>query len=98
MSKLKIIEEIRSRATDAFLVGFKAESGIGEEELVARAEERMTKSGCDLMVANLLEDVGAEDTRAFILDREGDVGEVTGSREKVAESLLEAMTIIMREG
>ena len=78
-------------------MGYKAEAGIDEEKLVERAEKRMKDTGCDLMVTNLLEDVGVDETRAFILDKEGDVGEVTGSREKVVESLLEAITNIMEE-
>jgi len=93
----KVIREIRSKAGKSFLVGYKAEAGIDEEKLVERAEKRMKETGCDLMVANLLEDVGVDETRAFILDKEGDVGEGTGSREKVVESLLEAITNIMEE-
>jgi phosphopantothenoylcysteine decarboxylase/phosphopantothenate--cysteine ligase len=85
----KVIEVIREKARDAFLIGFKAESDVEEEELLMRAEERMNQVGCDLMVANLLEDVGEEDTRVFILVKEEGVEEVTGSKEKVASSLFE---------
>jgi len=93
----KIIEMIRARAGDTLLVGFKAETGIGEEVLVQRADERMRQIGCELMVANLLEDVGEEITRAFVLDDTGDVGEVSGSRAEVASSLLDVISNIMME-
>ena len=93
----KVIERIREKAPQALLVGFKAESGISEADLLIRAEERMTEIGCELMVANLLEDVGTYETRAFILDREGDVGEVVGSRDKLATALFDAIINEMRE-
>lgn len=94
----KVIERIREKAPQALLVGFKAESEISEADLLIRAGERMTEVGCELMVANLLEDVGIQETRAFILDREGDVGEVTGSREKLAAMLFDTIVGENKEG
>jgi len=88
----KIILKVREKAAHAVLVGFKAESGISEEELISRAEERMKGTGCQIMVANLLEDVGEEKTQVYILDISGGVGEVDGSRMDVARSLFEVVS------
>jgi phosphopantothenoylcysteine decarboxylase / phosphopantothenate---cysteine ligase len=94
----KIIDIVRSHARDSFLVGYKAEAGISEEELVERAEGRMKEIGCDLMVANLLENVGAKATRVYVIDRDGDVGEMNGTREQIAGSLFEAISNLIADG
>ncbi|MDO9536931.1 MAG: bifunctional phosphopantothenoylcysteine decarboxylase/phosphopantothenate--cysteine ligase CoaBC [Thermoplasmata archaeon] len=49
------------------LVGFKAETGITQKELEKRALERLKLHGLDMIVANLLEDVGPENTKAIIM-------------------------------
>ena len=91
----KVIEHIRRRAPDACLVGFKAEAGVSVEELVLRAASRMKEIGCDLMVANLLEDVGDEASRAVILDGEGDTAPVEGSRYVIAASVLDTVSVLL---
>jgi phosphopantothenoylcysteine decarboxylase/phosphopantothenate--cysteine ligase len=52
----KIIEEF-SKVSKAFIVGFKAEYSLPEEELIRRAYERLQSSKMDLVIAN---DVGKE--------------------------------------
>jgi len=52
VSTPKIIEEARSRFKELFIVGFKVESGITDEELESRAREKITAGICDLVVAN----------------------------------------------
>ncbi len=51
----------------AKLIGFKAETGISSKELEARAKKRMKEHGLDMIVANLLEDVKPESTKALII-------------------------------
>ncbi len=48
----KIIDEVRSTHPDLFIVGFKVESGVSDEELVSRAKQKIDAGVCDLMVAN----------------------------------------------
>jgi len=48
----KIIDSIKSLNPDVYLVGFKAEYDIGEEELIELAREQIERSGADLVVAN----------------------------------------------
>lgn len=51
----------------AKLIGFKAETGISLKELEARAKKRMKEHGLDMIVANLLEDVKSDSTKALII-------------------------------
>jgi phosphopantothenoylcysteine decarboxylase/phosphopantothenate--cysteine ligase len=53
----KMIDEVRKTSPRTFLVAFKAEHKISNQELVRRARERLRTSGADLVVAN---DVGRE--------------------------------------
>ncbi|WEU40595.1 MAG: bifunctional phosphopantothenoylcysteine decarboxylase/phosphopantothenate--cysteine ligase CoaBC [Candidatus Odinarchaeum yellowstonii] len=48
----KIINEIRKVDRDVFLVGFKAETNVSEEELVRRAYNKLKESDLDLIAAN----------------------------------------------
>ena len=89
----KIIERVKKIAADVYLVGFKAEFGVPDDELVRRARARMDEVGMDLIVAN---DVaregigfGADTNEVFIIDAEGNTTHipVTGKTE-IAERLL----------
>ena len=48
----KIIDSVRAAQPGAFLVGFKAETGVSGDELASRALARMRRAGADMMVAN----------------------------------------------
>ncbi|MFW9960258.1 MAG: bifunctional phosphopantothenoylcysteine decarboxylase/phosphopantothenate--cysteine ligase CoaBC [Candidatus Thorarchaeota archaeon] len=48
----KIIEEARNKHKNLFIVGFKVESGISDEELEKRARSKITSGICNLVVAN----------------------------------------------
>ncbi|MHA3963361.1 MAG: bifunctional phosphopantothenoylcysteine decarboxylase/phosphopantothenate--cysteine ligase CoaBC [Candidatus Thorarchaeota archaeon SMTZ1-45] len=48
----KIIEEARKTHKDLFIVGFKVESGVTDEELAKRAMIKIERGICDLVVAN----------------------------------------------
>ena len=48
----KIIEEARRVHKDLFIVGFKVESGVTDEELATRARSKVDAGICDFVVAN----------------------------------------------
>jgi phosphopantothenoylcysteine decarboxylase/phosphopantothenate--cysteine ligase len=48
----KIADEVKAIRPDTFLVLFKAEHGVSDEELVKRAFERLQPAKADLIVAN----------------------------------------------
>ncbi|MCK5038555.1 MAG: bifunctional phosphopantothenoylcysteine decarboxylase/phosphopantothenate--cysteine ligase CoaBC [Thermoplasmata archaeon] len=66
----KILGLLRKN-TKALIVGFKAETGIGLDELETRAIRRMKEHGLGMIIANLMEDVGSYDTKAMILRKDG---------------------------
>lgn len=55
----KIIDSVKKINPHIFLVGFKAEYNLSEEELVESASRKMRESGADLMIANDLSVEGA---------------------------------------
>ncbi len=48
----KVIEKARETKNELFIVGFKVESDVSEEELVRRAEAKIETGVCNLVVAN----------------------------------------------
>ena len=88
----KIIEHVKKADPDVFLVGFKAEFNVSDEELVERASTRMEEAGMDLAVAN---DVaresagfGTDTNEVFIVDRGGNATHQLGSKREIAESII----------
>ncbi len=71
-----------------YLVGFKAEYGVDDSVLVARARDRMKRYRLSMVVANRIEDVGQHRTRV-ILVTEDDVEEVAGAKKYVARRIME---------
>lgn len=80
----KIIDEIEADT----LIGFKLEVGASVEELKERARERMIASSMAAIVANRLEDVTDETSRAFLIDRSGRETEFFGTREEIARGIV----------
>ena len=48
----KIIDIVKSKQKDIFLVGFKAETDISKKELANRARKKLNESNADLIIAN----------------------------------------------
>ncbi len=86
----KLLRELRKRF-EGFLVGFKAESGISREELIKRARQRMKEYSLDMIVANLLEDVKEDRTKAIVIFSDEDMEEFEGPKERLANRIVELM-------
>ncbi len=82
----KLLPILRRRVKGA-LVGFKAEAGVGKEELRARALALVAKDNLDFVVANDVERVGKGRTSVLVLDREGRSVEIEGPKSLVAEGI-----------
>jgi phosphopantothenoylcysteine decarboxylase/phosphopantothenate--cysteine ligase len=71
----KVYDVARKIMPRLFIIGFKAEYGLGEKELLSRAQHRLTASAMELIVANDLSKQGAgfesETNEVHILDRNG---------------------------
>jgi len=81
----KILPILR-RQKKAKLIGFKAETGISRKELEARARKRMNEHGLDMIVANLLEDVHPDTTRALIISAKNTV-KFDGGKPELANTI-----------
>jgi len=86
----KFLRELRDRYK-GFLVGFKAESNISRDELIKRARERMKEYELDIIVANLIEDVKENDTKAIIIFSDEEIEEFSGKKEDLARRIVEIM-------
>ena len=87
----KVLEILR-KDKNAKIVGFKAEAGITRTELEKHARARVKDSGIDLMVANLMQDVKEESTRALILAPGKKARPFKGNKSELAENILDTVT------
>ena len=91
----KIVKEARKLSPKLFIIGFKAEYGLNENDLKERAQARLDESDMDLIVANDLRrsDTGFEsDTNeVYILDATGKAEHVPlSSKREVASRVLDS--------
>ncbi len=89
----KVIDEMRRLFPGAFLVGFKLQSGIQPEVLLAEGRALLARSRSDAVVCNLLEETEPHNHRAWLLDREGAVVTEPSWRgkEEIARRLVEIL-------
>ena len=70
------------------VIGFKAESGLTEEELIRRARARMQEYGLYAIVANDIDSAGKTSSSAIIITSES-YRNITGTKENIADSILD---------
>jgi len=75
----KLIDTVRDAHPDLPIVGFKAETGGDDEAIVGKARETMARAGLAFVVGNDASVMGAERTRALLVDADG-VETVEGSK------------------
>lgn len=83
----KVIPLLRKKKVK--LIGFKAESGIGESELVVKAEQRLKQHKLDAIVANDLTEVRPGSTSVLFITSKGKYVRLTGTKGEVADLLLD---------
>jgi phosphopantothenoylcysteine decarboxylase/phosphopantothenate--cysteine ligase len=85
-----------SRRPEQVIVGFGAETEADPERLLQLGREKVARKGCDYLVLNSVgwsQGFATESNTIVILDRAGDiVSEATGSKESVADSILDLLT------
>lgn len=80
--------EILRKNYRGYLVGFKAEYGVNEEELLKKAKDRMRRYKLDMVVANDLSKVKKESTEAMIITGENIV-KFRGKKYDLAVTIME---------
>ena len=92
----KIIDAVKKVSPDTFLVAFRAEYGLSDEDLIQSAYERLKKAKSDLIVAN---DIGRKEVgfrydtnEVFIVDVDKKVVHVpVTTKRKVAKRLFDVI-------
>jgi phosphopantothenoylcysteine decarboxylase/phosphopantothenate--cysteine ligase len=80
----KLVDKVREEVPEAFIVGFKAETGLDREALAKEARGVMERADLDLMVANDADVMGDDETSVEVVTEdwsetaEGDKREVAG--------------------
>ena len=92
----KVAALIREKIPNAWMAGFKLESGIGEDELVRRATAMMKRYDLDLAVANILERVSEASHDAILIGRDGILSRA-GTKREIAASLADIIEAALRE-
>ena len=87
----KIIDEVKKKSKDTFLVAFKADYNVSDSVLIEKAHKKLQESGADVVVANDLgrkgSEAGSDRNQVFIVDR----------RKKVIHLPLENKAVVARK-
>ncbi|MEM1578582.1 MAG: bifunctional phosphopantothenoylcysteine decarboxylase/phosphopantothenate--cysteine ligase CoaBC [Archaeoglobaceae archaeon] len=85
----KIIKEVR-KVYNGHIIGFKAETGVSDDELLKIAKERLSCDNLTMVVANdvLERGMGTEDTRVVTLTQKS-IHWLEGKKSEVAKEIVE---------
>jgi phosphopantothenoylcysteine decarboxylase / phosphopantothenate---cysteine ligase len=96
----KIINSIKKINPNIFLVGFKAEYNVSDDELISLAHKKMETSGADLMIANDVSIKGAgfgsDNNQVIIIDGDTFTVPLTSKTEiakKIIQRIIEKLDI-----
>jgi phosphopantothenoylcysteine decarboxylase/phosphopantothenate--cysteine ligase len=81
----KLIDRMKGK----FVVGFKAQAKMKDEELVKEALALMKRSKCSLVVANSIENVKKGKTKVIVVTPDGATEELEGTKVEVADSIID---------
>ena len=88
----KVLPAIRAKCRR--VIGFKAESGLDREALVAKAKERMESYDLAAIVANDI-DVSGKTASNVVIVTKGGAKDVSGTKANVADSILDVCAEIL---
>lgn len=86
----KVINQLKLKQPDVFLVGFKLLSNTNLESLKIAAESQINQAGSDLVVANRLEDIHHSEHIAYFIDKTGLIHQAH-TKEAIASSLVQLL-------
>jgi len=92
----KIVDQIKKVSPDTFLVAFKADSNVSDDDLIKSAYDKMRECNADLMVANDIgrkgSEMGSDTSKVFIIDKNKKVKHLPiQTKQSVARVLLEEL-------
>lgn len=81
----KLIDRMRGR----FVVGFKAQVRMKDDELVDAALQLIKRSKCSLVVANSVENVRKGMTKVIVVTPDGSIEDLEGTKFEVADRIID---------
>lgn len=81
----KLIDRMKGR----FVVGFKAQARMKDEDLVKEALQLIKRSRCSLVVANSVENVKKGHTIVIVVTPDGTTEELEGTKSEVADKIMD---------
>ncbi len=92
----KLIKEVRRNYPDLKIIGFKAETGITEDELIKRARDAMEASSLVMVVANDVSSggMGTEDNEVYLID--SGVRRVSGIKREIAKEIMDKVEALFQ--
>ncbi|MBO7719384.1 MAG: bifunctional phosphopantothenoylcysteine decarboxylase/phosphopantothenate--cysteine ligase CoaBC [Methanosphaera sp.] len=89
----KILEKVKQLNPNVFSVGFKAESGLNEDDLIAKARSRIGRYGADLMVANDISQAecepGSNSNEVYLVDKSSCDKIPLDSKRNISQKIVE---------
>ncbi|MCA6212886.1 bifunctional phosphopantothenoylcysteine decarboxylase/phosphopantothenate--cysteine ligase CoaBC [Thermococcus bergensis] len=93
----KIIQRVKELQPDVFLVGFKAEYGVSEEELIEQARKQIEKAKSDVVIANRGEVAfESEVNEVYWVTKEGYEKFPLMSKKELAEKIWDKIVEILK--
>jgi phosphopantothenoylcysteine decarboxylase/phosphopantothenate--cysteine ligase len=91
----KLIKEARRIYPDLKIIGFKAETGVTEDELIERARESMDDSSLSMVVANDVSSggMGTEENEVYLID--GGIRRVSGAKRDIAKEIMDKVEALI---
>ena len=91
----KLIREARRKYPDLKIIGFKAETGICEDELIKRARSSMETLSLSMVVANDVSSggMGTEDNEVYLID--GGIKRVSGTKREIAANIMDKVEALI---
>ncbi|MDR1861600.1 MAG: hypothetical protein LBQ41_01045 [Candidatus Ancillula sp.] len=87
----KIIDLLKKISPKTRVVGFKLLKNVPEEKLLEIAAALCSRADCEFVVANLLEEIGADFHVARLVDRDSSVLERCGTKNEIAQAILKVL-------
>jgi len=94
----KLIKECREKHPALLIIGFKAETGVPEEELLRRAAATLESSKLDMIAANDVAKggMGTEENEIYLIRKgKSEPLRVSGNKRKIAASILKELAGIL---
>ncbi|MCZ7384073.1 MAG: bifunctional phosphopantothenoylcysteine decarboxylase/phosphopantothenate--cysteine ligase CoaBC [Candidatus Methanoperedens sp.] len=91
----KLLREARSKYPKLKIIGFKAETGVTENELVKRARKSMESSRLSMVVANDVSSggMGADTNEVYLVD--DGIKKVSGTKQVIAKEIMDKVEALL---